>query len=42
MLTDEVVVIDALHGEDTIRFVPYYLWDNRAPGQMKVWVDYRD
>ena len=19
-------------------FVPYYAWDNRAPGKMKVWV----
>lgn len=22
----------------TIRFVPYHLWDNRSPGEMKVWV----
>lgn len=23
---------------DTVRFVPYYLWSNRAPGAMVVWV----
>ena len=22
----------------TARFVPYHLWDNRAPGEMLVWV----
>lgn len=22
----------------TVRFVPYYLWDNRTPGEMLVWV----
>ncbi|MNU06132.1 hypothetical protein D3C72_2512110 [compost metagenome] len=20
------------------RFIPYYLWDNRAPGEMLVWL----
>lgn len=23
-------------------FIPYYAWDNRAPGQMKVWVDWKE
>jgi uncharacterized protein len=23
-------------------FIPYYAWDNRAPGKMKVWVDYNN
>ena len=22
---------------DTVRLVPYHLWDNRAPGEMLVW-----
>ncbi|WP_431321012.1 glycoside hydrolase family 127 protein [Rhizobium sp. YTU87027] len=25
-------------GKGTARFVPYHLWDNRAPGEMLVWV----
>lgn len=24
--------------ETTVRFVPYHLWDNRAPGEMLVWM----
>ena len=26
-------------GGVTMTFIPYYAWDNRAPGKMKVWVD---
>ena len=22
------------------QFIPYYAWDNRSPGKMKVWIDY--
>ena len=36
---------DELYGEavleaepDTARLVPYHLWDNRAPGEMLVWL----
>jgi len=25
-------------GKGTARFVPYHLWDNRAPGEMLVWI----
>lgn len=25
-----------------LTFVPYYVWDNREPGKMKVWVDFRE
>ena len=38
---------DLLDGVTTIRtadgavFVPYYSWDNREAGRMKVWVDYK-
>lgn len=38
---------DLLGGVTTIRtadgavFVPYYAWDNREPGRMKVWVDFK-
>jgi DUF1680 family protein len=27
--------------ETTARFVPYHLWDNRAPGEMLVWMRVR-
>lgn len=41
------VLFDLLDGVTTIRtadgavFVPYYSWDNREAGRMKVWVDYK-
>jgi DUF1680 family protein len=25
-----------------IKFIPYYTWDNRDAGQMKVWIDYKE
>ena len=31
-----VVTITSDNGQ---KFIPYYSWDNRAPGRMKVWVD---
>jgi len=27
---------------NTITFIPYFAWDNREPGMMKVWIDYRE
>lgn len=32
--------ITAEQNNGTLTFVPYYAWDNRAPGKMKVWVGY--
>lgn len=37
-----VVTVTAIHGDDTYKFVPYYAWDNREPGKMKVWVNYEE
>lgn len=37
-----VVAINASVNSDSIRFVPYYAWDNREPGQMKVWINYKE
>jgi DUF1680 family protein len=37
-----VVVIEANDGQNKLRFIPYYAWDNREPGEMKVWIDYDD
>lgn len=37
-----VVTVTAIHGDDTYKFIPYYAWDNREPGKMKVWVNYEE
>ena len=37
-----VTTIDAVTGDKTIRLIPYYAWDNREAGQMKVWIDYNE
>lgn len=37
-----VVKITATNGNKAYQFVPYYAWDNREPGKMKVWIDYKD
>lgn len=37
--------IDVIKAEESGReltFIPYFLWDNREPGCMKVWVDYTE
>lgn len=42
LLLNGITTIDAITGDKTIRFIPYYSWDNRDAGQMKVWVDYNE
>lgn len=37
-----VETITAVDGDKTVRFVPYYAWDNREPGKMMVWVPYNE
>lgn len=39
-LLDGTVMISAVSSGDSIRFIPYYAWDNREAGKMKVWIDY--
>ena len=34
--------IEAVSGNQTLSFIPYYSWDNREAGKMKVWVDYKE
>lgn len=41
-LLDGVVAIQAANGNENIRLVPYYTWDNRDAGKMKVWIDYKE
>lgn len=39
-LTDDIRAIKADNGNTSYTLVPYYSWDNRASGRMKVWLDY--
>lgn len=33
-----VMTLSTTFGDRSLKFIPYYAWDNRAPGKMKVWV----
>lgn len=33
-------IIKAKTNNETITLIPYYAWDNRSEGKMKVWIDY--
>ncbi len=37
-LLNGVVSIEAKVGDKTLKYIPYYSWDNRKAGKMKVWV----
>ena len=37
-----VQTITAQNGKQTIKFIPYYAWDNREAGKMEVWVKYNE
>jgi DUF1680 family protein len=39
-LLNGVTTIVAAVGNKNITMIPYYAWDNREAGEMKVWVDY--
>lgn len=41
-LLNGVEIIQANNGQQSTTFIPYYAWDNRKPGKMKVWVDYKE
>lgn len=34
--------IKAISNGQTLHFIPYYAWDNREAGKMKVWIDYQE
>jgi DUF1680 family protein len=38
----DIMTIGYCSGSGTITMIPYYAWDNREAGRMKVWVDYRE
>ncbi len=33
-----IMEISAVNGAGHLTYIPYYAWDNRAPGKMKVWI----
>ena len=33
-----IMEISAVNGAGRLTYIPYYAWDNRAPGKMKVWI----
>ena len=37
-LTESLTEIKAHTGAETLTFIPYFAWDNRAAGKMKVWI----
>ncbi len=39
-LLNGVETIDATMGGKSVRLIPYYAWDNREAGRMKVWIDF--
>lgn len=41
-LLNGVETIKAINEQQFITFIPYYAWDNRKAGRMKVWVDYKE
>lgn len=40
-LLNGITTIEATSDNSCLLFIPYYAWDNRMPGKMKVWVDYK-
>ena len=40
-LLDGVVRIDGETDGQHFRLIPYYSWDNRDAGRMKVWIEYK-
>ena len=41
LLKNMTLLATTVRGQD-LRFVPYFAWDNREAGKMKVWIDYKD
>jgi DUF1680 family protein len=39
-LLNGVTTVTATNGDKAFTLIPYYAWDNREAGEMKVWIDY--
>jgi DUF1680 family protein len=40
-LLNGVATVTATNGDRSFTLIPYYAWDNREAGEMKVWIDYK-
>jgi DUF1680 family protein len=40
-LLNGVATVTASNGDKSFTMIPYYAWDNRDAGEMKVWIDYK-
>lgn len=40
-VTNQLNGIYSIKSDSGLNFIPYYSWDNREAGEMKVWVDYQ-
>lgn len=40
-IPDQLNGIYSIESDNGLNFIPYYSWDNREAGEMKVWVDYK-
>ena len=38
---NKIVAIEAIDGNQKFKYIPYYAWDNRQAGKMKIWIDYK-
>jgi DUF1680 family protein len=41
-LLNGVTTVTAKNGDKAFTLIPYYAWDNREAGEMKVWIDYME
>ena len=41
-LPDDIRCITATGKGGAITLIPYFAWDNRAPGKMQVWIPYQE
>ena len=41
-LLNGMTIIKTRNNKQNLTFVPYFGWDNREPGKMKVWMDYHE
>jgi DUF1680 family protein len=41
-LLNGVVTVTAMREDRSFTLIPYYAWDNREAGEMKVWLDYKE
>lgn len=41
-ILEGITLIETGSGSEKLTFVPYFSWDNREPGKMKVWMNTRD